>query len=358
MVQDLLSLQGGFEVGNERWHIVCLGVKGDMPFLRTAGGFIRNWQRAVRSEAATAKPFGVCWLCMAGTIPGGPFEDMNVNARWTQVPTTNPWLTPPVLLRLFHCVDRPYDFFKADIWHNYHGGAGKTFISSVLAECLNLLPGSKEAKIASLDGFLREWAKRPGCSLPHSGGFCQERIGLTSFQVLPEGGWSKFADTYTYHKFVEWFLSKRVEQIRGDEILWLVWEAVTTINQVFTTLYTSGLWLTPDEARTAGEGGRKFLSLYAHLAHKCMVKRHLRFPVYVKFHMLDHQFRRLLQGSCKSWTLNPLGESVQADEDNFVETKICSHGSNAFFTRKTFLWFSLSLFSRTLWGDAVVPLAA
>ena len=318
MVDDLLALQEtGFSYEGEQWHIACLGVKGDMPFLRTAGGFERHWQRAVRKNQPNQQPPGVCWLCLAGTRPGGPFEDFNWNALWAQVPTIAPWAEPPSLLRLFHCLDRPHDYFKPDVWHNYHGGAGRTFIASVLVECLGLLQGSKEQKVAEMDALLHVWAKKPGCRLPHSGSFCSERVGLTSFQVLPEGNWSKFADTHTYHRFVEWFLSERLGTIRGDPYMWAMWEAVEAINRCFTVLYTSGLWLMPNEASEAGNQGRLWLDRYARLADMCFKKRLLRFPVYVKTHMLDHQWRRLvLGGKANKWTLNVLAESVQADEES------------------------------------------
>lgn len=320
MVADLKSLQQeGFTFQREKWYLVCLGLKGDMPFLRTAGGFNRHWQRAVRTADPSANPFGVCWKCLAGTRPGGPFEDFNTDALWAKTSTVNPWVTEPSPLQLFHCIDRPHDYFKADVWHNYHGGAGRTFIASVLVECLSLFTGSKEDKISQLNSFLHKWAKRRDCSLPHSGSFTSERVGLTSFQVLPEGGWSKFADTHVYHKFLEWFLTKKEAEIQTNEILCMSLEAIRVINTVFSTLYCGGLWLEPNEAFLAGTGGRKWLELYARLAHTCFVQRRLRFPVYVKFHMLDHQFRSLISGSSKPWTLNILCESVQADEDSCSE---------------------------------------
>ena len=326
MVGDLKSLQQeGFIFQREKWYLICLGLKGDMPFLRTAGGFNRHWQRAIRTADPSTNPFGVCWKCLAGTRPGGPFEDFNMDALWAKTSTVNPWVAEPSPLQLFHCVDRPHDYFKCDVWHNYHGGAGRTFIASVLVECLSIFDGSKDDKISQLNSFLHEWAKLRGCSLPHSGSFTSERVGLTSFQVLPEGSWSKFADTHVYHKFLEWFLSKREEEIQTNEILSIALEAIRAINKTFSTLYSWGLWLEPNEAFLAGTGGRKWLALYARLAHTCFVQRRLRFPVYVKFHMLDHQFRSLISGSSKPWTLNILCESVQADEDS------CSEMFRSFF---------------------------
>ena len=317
MTEDLLCLQDGFEFQGERWHIVCLGLKGDMPFLRSAGGFTRHWQRAVRKEDEHTNPPGVCWLCLAGTKPGGPFEDFNVDSLWSKVPTVDPWVKPPVVLKLFHCPDRPHAYFKPDVWHNYHGGAGKTFIASALAECLLLLPGSKDDKITCLNEHLVEWAKRPGNRFPHSGPFCQERIGLTSFQVLPEGSWSKFADTHIYHRFVESFLLERRAQFKDDLVLGMVCKAVQEINKCFSLLYSSGLWLDANEAMACGVAGRAWLENYAMLAFTFVSERKLRFPIYVKTHMLDHHFRSLVsKAKTNKWVLNILCESVQADEDS------------------------------------------
>eukprot|EP00435_Cladocopium_sp_Y103_P054921 s920_g18.t1 len=317
LVDDLLCLQEGFQFQGEKWHIVCLGLKGDMPFLRSAGGFTRHWQRAVRKDSEARLAPGVCWMCLAGTEPGGPFEDFNLDARWSQIPTVVPWVETPVVLKLFHCPERPHDYFKPDVWHNYHGGAGKTFIASALAECLTLLEGSKDAKIAQMNDLLHVWAKGPGCKLPHSGPFCQERIQLTSWAVLPDANWSKFADTHTYHRFVEWFLGQRLVEVNKDEVLTMVLKAVQSINKAFSILYSSGLWMEAHEAREAGMMGRQWIQLYAQLADTCMRQRRLRFPIYVKFHMLDHHFRRLLhKASSAKWILNILAESVQADEES------------------------------------------
>jgi hypothetical protein len=48
LVDDLLQLQQGFLHHGETWHLVCIGCKGDMPFLVKTGGFERHWLRAER----------------------------------------------------------------------------------------------------------------------------------------------------------------------------------------------------------------------------------------------------------------------------------------------------------------------
>ena len=321
LVDDLLQLQDGFTYNDERWHVIILGLKGDLPFLAKTGNLERHWLRAPRKREGSKKntdkkPVGVCFLCNAGTETGGPFEDFNTNAQWVQAPVTRPWLQRPLVLDLFHDPTEPQRIFRPDIWHNYHGGVGKLFAASALAECLRIVQGtSMKAKIKNLAYLLREWAAFPGNSMPHSGNFCSERISLTSYQVMPDASWSKHDDTRIYHKFLEWWLGTLESDIQCDPILVRILFAVRSINRVFSVLYKGGLWLTSAEAHEAGTLGRHWLRLYVELAEICYRSSLLRFPLVVKHHMMDHHFRDLLAGSSQTWSWNCLADSVQMDED-------------------------------------------
>lgn len=323
LVDELPVLQGGFTYQGKRWHLINLGLKGDLPFLAKTGNLERHWLRAERKAADMKKtkgkpgdgPAGVCFLCNAGKLDVGPFEDFNLNCNWAQCPVTAPWSVRPSVLDLYHDPSCPERVFKPDIWHNFHGGCGKLFVASSMAECLTLVEGSKPAKFQQVNDLLRTWAKKPGNGMPHSGSFCSERIGLTSYQVQPDASWSKHDDTRIYCKFLEWWLSTREDDIRDDPILLRILHAARSINHVFKVLYESGLWLTKQEAFEAGTLGRNWLRLYVELAEICYKESRLRFPLVVKHHMLDHAFRDLLEGSQKEWTWSPLIDSVQMDED-------------------------------------------
>jgi hypothetical protein len=314
LTENLLELQRGFVYNNDKWHLVCIGVKGDFPFQIKTGGLNRHWLRAARKKNASSGA-GVCWLCMGGNDAGGPWEDFNVNARWSTVQPQEPWASRPTLLRLFHNVSEPEAFFRPDIWHCYHGGAGKLFVASALAEALALFDGSMDNRVEQMAEALRTWAKKPGNQLPHSGQFCKERIQLTSYQVLPDASWSKFNDTYVYHRFLEWLLMENLEQVSDNETLKTILDATRCINRSFKILYQSGLFLTSAEALEAGQLGRTFLRLYVHLAYSFYEKKQLRFPLVVKHHLLDHIYRRLIAGSKTEYSLNCLLDSVQMDED-------------------------------------------
>ena len=319
LTDNLLELQKGFTYEDEKWHCITLGLKGDFPFLTKAGNLQRHWLRAVRKDVAKnrrTEPVGVCWLCEAGTPRGGPWEDFNLDCQWARTEVTEAWEVRPTILRLFHNERRPWMFFRPDIWHCYHGGVGKNFISSALAESLHLYHGSKDSKIEQLAADLRVWASKKGNSMPHSGAFCQERIQLTSYQVQPEASWSKFADTTTYHRFVQWLLERKRNEIQDNPLLSMVLEATSNINEAFHILYQSGLWMTVDEASRVASLGRRYIRAYANLAYRCHQDKSLRWPLVCKLHCLDHIFRRL-QDSAKSskYTWNPLGDSVQMDEE-------------------------------------------
>ena len=323
LIDDLKVLQKGFSYKGKRWHLINLGVKGDLPFLAKTGNLERHWLRAQRKptdkkkgKPTTDGPAGVCFLCNAGRLDGGPFEDFNLNCLWERAPVTEPWFERPCVLDLYHDPCCPQEVFRPDIWHNFHGGCGKLFVASSLTECLSLVDGSKAVRIQQVDSLLREWAKKPGNSMPHSGGFCSERIGLTSYQVQPEASWSKHDDTRVYCKFLAWWLSTRESDIQSDPVLLRILHAVRSINRVFTVLYEGGLWLTKQEAYEVGTLGRNWLRLYAELAQISFRSSKLRYPIVVKHHMLDHHFRDLVRSSKKfQWTWNPLGDSVQMDED-------------------------------------------
>lgn len=278
----------------------------------------RHWLRAVKTDKAV-NPVGVCWMCRAGER-GIPYEDFNKSAAWATTPNTPPWQVEPCMLKLFHCESDPAGTWRPDIWHCFHGGAGKTFIASCLTECLFLFDGSKDAKIEKVADELRLWASEKENQMPHSGQFCKERIGLTSYQVVPEASWSKFNDTYLYHKFAQWLLEKHRETCDQSWTLSRLLQALRAINFSFSTLYKSGLWLTSEEALEAGQSGRAWLAIYAHLSHASWLEKGVRFPVNVKHHVLDHVYRKLVnEAAVHQWILNPLSESVQLDEDLWRE---------------------------------------
>ena len=86
---------------------------------------------------------GTCHLCMAGHA-GLDFESCNATAPWraTIGDLPLPWANMPYFLTVLP-TDRANvpGFLKLDIWHCFHLGCGRSFISSSVAEILPSLPG-------------------------------------------------------------------------------------------------------------------------------------------------------------------------------------------------------------------------
>ena len=80
-----------------------------------------------------------------------------------------------------------------DIWHNFHGGVGKQFVASAVAELAPCISQgtSLESRIEVLKKSFSEWKRMPGGMRLHYGRLDRETFGLTSLQVSP---WSKFND--------------------------------------------------------------------------------------------------------------------------------------------------------------------
>ncbi|CAJ1368946.1 unnamed protein product [Effrenium voratum] len=234
LVQTLRTLQDrGFSWRNEQWRVVTVGLKGDLPFLTKTARLERHYLRAARKDENRSKAVGVCAHCMAGT-ENVPAEDFNENAAWRSVPCSVPWKAeaPPEFLELYHVPDRPEAFVKTDVWHNFHGGAGKDFVASALVECLVLVESE-----------------------------------ASSFPRRVEA-WSKHDDTRQYLAFLEWFLKENEDAVQNNSILVKIQVATEAINRAFSTLYSSGLWLTRTEAEVAGRNGRIWLEQYALLANE------------------------------------------------------------------------------------------
>ena len=318
LANQLLQLQKGFQFEGQTWHIITLGLKGDLPWFTKAASLTRHFLRAQRLETTKSKaapPAGICFLCHAGRC-GVPYEDFGDHAKWLTSGCDVPWMSTPSLLQLFHDEDYPTFFYKPDVWHNFHGGCGKDFVASAMTEALVLVPGSsKEAKIQSMSEIMKEWGQQSRHRRPHSGDFCADRIGLTSYQVCPEACWSKHNDTTIYMRFLQFFLHSHLGELRGNAQLDLVYRATCAMNLCWELLYECGLWLPKEIALQAVSLGRFWLQAYSVLARMAFNDGKLRFPLHSKLHYLDHTWRHMQDQACRSdWVYNCLNESVQIDE--------------------------------------------
>ena len=332
----------GFPYQGETWYVVCIGVTGDSPFIAKIGHLQRNFSRVPKRNGKKA-PAGICWQCMAGQ-QSIPFEDVSLGASWRKIPPSLPWKTAPPLLRsmgdpspealhfeasagcgkmLFFC----YTFSAVlslliclragvvpfqDIWHNFHGGLGRQFIASSIAELAPLiLQGSNlDEKIAVLVHHYHRWRLSPDGMTLHYGRINRDTFGLESLQTMPTAAWNKFNDTRVMFALLQDFLTYS-PLYQQTELTREVLLATQAANQFLSRLFRCG----SQDARAAGRDAHRFLCKYATLADATLKAGRLRYPLIPKLHYVCHAAMDM-QASAEQhpWTLSPMGMSVQLDE--------------------------------------------
>ena len=134
---------------------------------------------------------------------------------------------------------------------------GFGLVASTVAEILpNMDNTSLEAKMQTMQKAYQTWRQASKQRL-HAGQLL-ELFGLgTGMQGCPTGSWSKFNDTRILMSFPEWFLRKRYDYV-PTEITEEALKGLTEANVCFQVLYSSGYWLTTEEAALAGQSGLNF----------------------------------------------------------------------------------------------------
>ena len=119
--------------GGHKLRLACTSVKGDWPFLIAAADLNRHFRRAPKA-GHTEGGHGICHWCLAGQ-KNYPFSDCGANPRWARTEgsaaASAPWdsLQPfTALLPAPH--GSPEKLYRPDIWHNWHLGHGRYFLSS------------------------------------------------------------------------------------------------------------------------------------------------------------------------------------------------------------------------------------
>ena len=310
-ITDLLAGRGQF-------HMALLHVVGDWPWLTDAGRLARSFRNVPKHVSRTKAPTGVCHWCRAGQ-PGWDFEQVNsCNPKWLATMFTQnvsePTAEPSPLLRIPHPPGKEASLFMWDLFHTWHLGVAKSFLSSVVALLSDLEPaGSIDDRFASLTdkylAFCKQHARRP-----HVTRLSKELINWGSRNVFPNGSWHK-GDLST--SLMAWFADLFLNQ--GDSwsgMLKVAGEAAMEANAFLDTLYSAEAWLTVPETRSAAMSCMKFLALYADLARLAFQQNQTLWIVQPKLHALHHIGLMLWQSFRSGHkTLNVLVFACQANED-------------------------------------------
>ena len=118
--------------------------------------------------------------------------------------------------------------------------------------------------------------------------------------------------------FLESYWSKHLEDASQQDLyLEGMLKAFRAANTFMRALYHAGLWLSLDRCKIIAESGLAFLKAYLETSTRAYKLQRTRFKLTPKFHALIHIVDILViafnSGRC--WTLNPLSEATQMDED-------------------------------------------
>ena len=118
--------------------------------------------------------------------------------------------------------------------------------------------------------------------------------------------------------FLEDFWSSHISSLDApDAYLSSMLDSLRAANAFMRILFRSGLWLSLDRCRAVAKAGLAFLKAYLEASHAAYTMGRTRFKVTPKFHAMIHIVDSLVCASNakQRWTLSPLSESTQMDED-------------------------------------------
>lgn len=309
-------------ITGERYRIAIIGCKGDLPYLQKVGGLTRAWNTGVKRGQEASKPKGVCHLCMAGTDNHIPAEDIaSHNPSWLRtMGILLPWESTPTFIKhLYHDVSDPAQFYMPDIWHCYHLGVGKSFVASVVQISLPFIPAPNlDGKWAWLTSHYRQFCK----NRKHQPHVTKISAYLMSYgdKTGAMGAWSKGALTTNFMRWLPHLIDTLPED--QDGILKKLKDAASSMNMMFSCLFSSPAFIDRNECIYAASLGMTFLKVYNEMAWVCFgARKPYLFPMYPKLHYLHHAFLKMeLDSRSVGFSENPLLTACQQDEDTIERT--------------------------------------
>eukprot|EP00438_Fugacium_kawagutii_P022512 Skav208746 [mRNA] locus=scaffold742:495054:496244:- [translate_table: standard] len=281
-VQDSLGGRGKFT-------FALLHISGDWPWLTDSGYLLRSYRNVQKHKTQRRDPVGICHLCRAGQT-NYHFEELNTHQpRWRSTMHSQDLhgeYEPSPLARLPHCPGKLGLLWFFDVFHCWHLGVGKYFLSSFIALLSGLQPeGSVDDRFESLTGlYLRFCKERKKASQVSK--LTKELVGWTSTTVYPSGGWHKGALTTVLMDWVE--CRYHAEGSGWSEMRQMAGEAAANANSFLRTLYKCNIFLTRQESKQAGDLCLTFLKLYSRLARQAVQSGKCLWVLQPKHHALHH----------------------------------------------------------------------
>ncbi|CAL1172992.1 unnamed protein product [Cladocopium goreaui] len=336
------------------FRICILGVKGDAPYLSKVAHFYRSYNTFAKRGDERGPPKGCCPYCLAGTSLCAAEEIATATPKWLPtVAVKLPWTREPAIIKhLMHDRGDPASFFKSDIWHVFHLGFGRSWISSVIQLLLPFLPCSNlDEKWDYLTDHYMQWCRANNK---------QSHVSRISAYLVSYGdatgamgNWHKGALTTNLSQWLVDLLGS--EGRDPDGLLVKCREATFRVNSLFSTLYKAGAFLGESECAHVAEQGLRFLAVYAELALRMYrANRQFLFPLYPKLHIWHHLILTVKQsGERNQSAINPAMYACQIDEDLIGKASRLSRRVNirkvASRTLERYLAAAYAAFSKEGW---------
>ncbi|CAJ1404491.1 unnamed protein product [Effrenium voratum] len=321
--EGVVSTDGALRV----W-CVHIGVKGDLPALTKLGGFKRSFSHVAKAPSSKKPSQGVCPYCLAGVEGDNnashqPWEDFSSQPKWARTMQRGvPWDHPPSIMKgALVSPGKESSFFKLDIWHNFHLGVSKHWLGSSLIAIMESadLPfehGTRSVE-AKLEWMTRDYLKFCGDKRisPFVTELSRESLGFPTGSASPIGHWNKGAASTHIMLYLENICERFIKGKTEEPTLCAIELGTRMMNTVIAYLYTQGFWLQSAKGVRVSAMIMVFLQCYAKCASLAFERRRNRFALVPKLHYLHHCAFRLAVEAHHPWAVNPLGESVQMQED-------------------------------------------
>ena len=213
-------------------NIKCchLGTKGDLPALTRMGNMKYSFGNVPKAASSRKPCEGLCWMCFAGReanpttgATAVPFEDVSGKPAWeATLGQVDAWDETPALLQGVPMLESDqWQFYKTDLWHNFHLGIAKHWVASSLVSMLENLTlpfGNMDEKIAWLGKEYKDFCQRKRLS-PHCDELGRETLSWYQSSNCPKGTWNKGSQSTHYMMFLEDFCKNHADQITGEPLL-------------------------------------------------------------------------------------------------------------------------------------------
>jgi hypothetical protein len=137
-----------------------------------------------------------------------------------------PWdEVPPIIRGVPWVTGEEATFFCTDLWHNWHNGLGKIWISCCVVAMVQfeiLGPGSVDTRFATLSTAYRAWCRRAKVS-SYLSQLTKDTFSFVASTAAPNGSWNKAHCTTQLLLFLADFCQRNQAGFAGNSLL--LWAA-------------------------------------------------------------------------------------------------------------------------------------